>query len=146
MPHVNGCGTGCTRVQPMTAQLEQLKPDALVQGLVGREAVRAVTAEMLGAGCPARWCTAARPAPWSSSCCSAATMSKLKWWSAGASEAFATAMVSLHCRTHKSTQSKCISQLALRQISVLSRSGDCICSDHMDDLSTRSAKAYCPLT
>jgi hypothetical protein len=32
----------------MTARLEDLKPDALVQGLVGREAVRIVTAEMLG--------------------------------------------------------------------------------------------------
>ena len=32
----------------MTTRLEDLKPDALVQGLVGREAVRVVTAEMLG--------------------------------------------------------------------------------------------------
>ena len=32
----------------MTARLEQLKPDAMVQGLVGREAVRIVSAEMLG--------------------------------------------------------------------------------------------------
>lgn len=32
----------------MTARLEDLKPDALVQGLVGREAVRIVTAEMYG--------------------------------------------------------------------------------------------------
>lgn len=32
----------------MTVQLEQLKPDALVKGLAGREAVRIVTAEMLG--------------------------------------------------------------------------------------------------
>ena len=32
----------------MTTRLEDLKPEALVQGLVGREAVRVVTAEMLG--------------------------------------------------------------------------------------------------
>ena len=32
----------------MTTRLEDLKPEALVQGLVGREAVRMVTAEMLG--------------------------------------------------------------------------------------------------
>jgi superfamily II DNA or RNA helicase len=32
----------------MTARLEDLKPDALVQGLVGREAVRIVTVQMLG--------------------------------------------------------------------------------------------------
>jgi len=32
----------------MTTRLEDLNPDALVQGLVGREAVRIVTAEMLG--------------------------------------------------------------------------------------------------
>ena len=32
----------------MTTRLEGLKPEALVQGLVGREAVRVVTAEMLG--------------------------------------------------------------------------------------------------
>ena len=32
----------------MTVRLEQLKPDAMVQGLVGREAVRIVSAEMLG--------------------------------------------------------------------------------------------------
>ena len=32
----------------MTLRLEDLQPDALVQGLVGREAVRVVTAEMLG--------------------------------------------------------------------------------------------------
>jgi superfamily II DNA or RNA helicase len=32
----------------MSARLEDLKPDALVQGLVGREAVRIVSAEMLG--------------------------------------------------------------------------------------------------
>ena len=30
------------------ARLENLKPDARVQGLVGREAVRIVSAEMLG--------------------------------------------------------------------------------------------------
>ncbi len=41
----------------MTARLEDLKPDALVKGLVGREAVRIVTAEMLGEAA-ARWCTA----------------------------------------------------------------------------------------
>ena len=33
----------------MTARLEDLKPEGLVQGLVGREAVRIVSAEMLGA-------------------------------------------------------------------------------------------------
>ncbi len=32
----------------MTARLEDLKPDGLVQGLVGREAVRIVSADMLG--------------------------------------------------------------------------------------------------
>lgn len=32
----------------MTARLEDLKPDAQVRGLVGREAVRIVSAEMLG--------------------------------------------------------------------------------------------------
>jgi hypothetical protein len=32
----------------MTARLEDLKPDSMVQGLVGREAVRIVSAEMLG--------------------------------------------------------------------------------------------------
>ncbi len=32
----------------MTTRLEDLKPEALVQGLVRREAVRVVTAEMLG--------------------------------------------------------------------------------------------------
>ena len=32
----------------MTTRLEDLKPDALVQVLLGREAVRLVTAEMLG--------------------------------------------------------------------------------------------------
>jgi hypothetical protein len=32
----------------MTTRQEDLKPEALVQGLVGREAVRIVTAEMLG--------------------------------------------------------------------------------------------------
>jgi hypothetical protein len=32
----------------MTARLEDLKPDALVKGLVGRETVRIVTAAMLG--------------------------------------------------------------------------------------------------
>ena len=32
----------------MTARLEDLKPDAQVKGLVGREAVRIVSAEMLG--------------------------------------------------------------------------------------------------
>jgi superfamily II DNA or RNA helicase len=32
----------------MTARLEDLKPDALVKGLVGREAVRIVTAQMMG--------------------------------------------------------------------------------------------------
>ena len=32
----------------MTTRLEDLKPDALVKGLVGREAVRIVSAEMLG--------------------------------------------------------------------------------------------------
>jgi hypothetical protein len=32
----------------MTARLEDLRPDGLVQGLVGREAVRIVSAEMLG--------------------------------------------------------------------------------------------------
>ena len=32
----------------MTARLEDLKPEALVKGLLGREAVRIVTAEMLG--------------------------------------------------------------------------------------------------
>ena len=32
----------------MTTRLEQLKPDAMVQGLVGREVVRIVSAEMLG--------------------------------------------------------------------------------------------------
>ena len=30
----------------MTTRLEDLKPEALVQGLVGREVVRVVTAEM----------------------------------------------------------------------------------------------------
>ncbi|WP_216916466.1 MULTISPECIES: helicase-related protein [unclassified Synechococcus] len=35
----------------MTARLEDLKPDALVQGLVGREAVRMVTAQMMGEAC-----------------------------------------------------------------------------------------------
>jgi hypothetical protein len=32
----------------MTARLEDLKPDAQVRGLVGREAVRIVSVEMLG--------------------------------------------------------------------------------------------------
>ena len=32
----------------MTTRLEDLKPDALVKGLVGREAVRIVTAQMMG--------------------------------------------------------------------------------------------------
>lgn len=34
----------------MTARLEDLKPDALVKGLVGRESVRIVATEMLGGG------------------------------------------------------------------------------------------------
>jgi hypothetical protein len=32
----------------MTARLEDLKPDAQVRGLVGREAVRIITAQMMG--------------------------------------------------------------------------------------------------
>ena len=32
----------------MTARLEDLKPDAVVKGLVGREAVRIITAQMMG--------------------------------------------------------------------------------------------------
>jgi hypothetical protein len=32
----------------MTTRLEQLRPDALVRGLVGREAVRIVSTELLG--------------------------------------------------------------------------------------------------
>ena len=32
----------------MTVRLEDLRPDALVKGLVGREAVRIVSAQMMG--------------------------------------------------------------------------------------------------
>jgi hypothetical protein len=41
----------------MTARLEDLKPDAQVKGLVGREAVRIVSAEMLReAACKVVYC------------------------------------------------------------------------------------------
>jgi hypothetical protein len=74
----------------MTARLEDLKPDGLVQGLVGREAVRIVSAEMLGdMACKVVYRD--QDGAWANSRCSAPT--KRSWsWRAGAASGALLAM------------------------------------------------------
>ena len=70
----------------MTTRLEDLKPDALVQGLVGREAVRLVTAEMLGEdACKVPY--RSQDGAWANSSCFAAMKLNWNWWVAAVSGA-----------------------------------------------------------
>ena len=66
----------------MTTRLEDLKPEALVQGLVGREAVRVVTAEMLE-----------QDGAWANSFFAAMKLN-WNWWVAAASGASREAAIS----------------------------------------------------